>query len=158
MLLNCGVGELLRVPWTAKKIQPVHPKSKAVLNDHWKDWCWSWNSNTLATWCEELIHLKRPWCWERLKAGGKGDNRGWAGWMASPVQWTWVWVSTRSWWWTGMPDMLQSMVSQRVGHDWMTKLNIVPSSWISSRATRWNGYLLLFLTNPFHTTTEIYIR
>ena len=55
----------------------------AVLNVHWKDWCWSWNSNILATWCEELTHLKRLWCWERLRAGGEGDNRGWDGWMAS---------------------------------------------------------------------------
>ena len=58
------------------------------LNIHWKDWCWSWNSNTLATWCEQLTHLKRLWCWERLKAGGEGDDRGWDGWMASPTQWT----------------------------------------------------------------------
>ena len=66
---------LLRVSWTAKRSnQSIHRKS--VLNIHWKDWCWSWSSNTLATWCEELTHLKRPWCWERLKAGGEGDNRG----------------------------------------------------------------------------------
>ena len=77
----------------------------------------------LATWCEELIHLQRPWCWERLKAGGEGDNRGWDGWMASPTCWTWVWVSSRSWWWTGRPDVLQSMGLQRVGHDWATELN-----------------------------------
>ena len=63
----------------------------SVLGVHWKDWCWSWNSNTLATWCEELTHLKRPRCWERLKAGGEGDNRGWDAWMASSTQWTWVW-------------------------------------------------------------------
>ena len=47
---------------------------KSVLNIHWKDWCWSWNSNTLATWCEEPAHWKRPWCWERLKAG-RGRQR-----------------------------------------------------------------------------------
>ena len=62
----------LKSPWDCKKIQPVHPKGKSVLGVHWKDWCWSWNSNTLATWCEELTHLKRPWCWERLRAGGEG--------------------------------------------------------------------------------------
>ena len=67
----------------------------------WKDWCWSWSSNTLATWCEELTHLKRPWCWERLKVGGEGDDRGWDGWMASLTQWTWAWVNSGSWWWTG---------------------------------------------------------
>ena len=54
----------------------------------------------LATWCEELTYLKRPWCWERLKAEGEGDDSGWDGWIASPTQWTWVWVNSRSWWWT----------------------------------------------------------
>ena len=91
------------------KIQPV----RSVLGVHWKDWCWSWNSNTLATWCEELTQWKRPWCWERLKAGGEGDDRGWDGWMASLTRWTWVWVDTRSWWWTGRPGVLQFMGSQR---------------------------------------------
>ena len=86
-------------------------------------WCWSWNSNTLATWCEELTHLKRPWCWERLKAGGEGDNRGWDGWRVSPTRWTWASVDSGSWWWTGRPGVLQSMGSQRVGHDWVTELN-----------------------------------
>ena len=64
---------------------PKHPVS--CLNFLWKDWCWSWISNTLAIWCEELTHWKRPWCWERLKAGGEGDNKGWDGWMASLSQW-----------------------------------------------------------------------
>ena len=59
------------------------------------------NTNTLATWWEELTYLKRPWCWERLKAWGEGDDRGWDGWMASPRQWTWVWGNSGSWWWTG---------------------------------------------------------
>ena len=66
---------------------------------------------------------ERPWCWERLKVGGKGDDRGWHGWMASPMRWLWVWASSRSWWWTGRPGLLQSMGSQRVGHDWATELN-----------------------------------
>ena len=90
---------------------------------HWKDWCWSWNSNTLATWCKELTHLKRPWCWERLRAGEEGDDRGWDGWMASPTQWTWVWVGSGSWWWTGRPGVLQFMQMQGVGHNWETELN-----------------------------------
>ena len=77
----------------------------------------------LATSCEELIHWKRPWCWEGLGAGGKGDDRGWDGWMASPTRWTWVWVNSRSWWWTGRPGMLRFTGSQRVRHDWMTELN-----------------------------------
>ena len=79
---------LLRVPWTARK---------SNLNILWKDWCWSWNCNMLATLCEEPTHWKRPWCWERLKAEGEGDNRGWDGWMAPPTQWTWVWENSRRW-------------------------------------------------------------
>ena len=67
--------------------------------------------------------LKRPWCRKRLRAGGEGDNRGWDGWMASPIQWTWVWVNSGSWWWTGRLGVLQSMGFQRVGHDWATELN-----------------------------------
>ena len=95
MLLNCGVGEDSWVPWTARR------SNQSILNIHWKDWCWSWNSNTLATWCKQLTHLERPWCWEGLRAGGEGDNRGWDGWMASPTQRAWVWVNCGSWWWTG---------------------------------------------------------
>ena len=87
---------------------------------HWKDWCWSWNSNTLATWCEVLTRWKWPRCWERLRAGGEGDNRGWDGWMASFNQWTWVWVN--SWRWTGRPGVLQSMGLQSQ-LDWLTELN-----------------------------------
>ena len=94
-----------------------------TVHGFWKDWCWSWNSNTAVTWCKELTHLKRPWCWERLNVGGEGDDRGWDGWMASPIQWTWVWVNSVSWWWTGRLGVLQSMGSKRVGHDWVTELN-----------------------------------
>ena len=118
---------LLRVPWTARR------SNQSILKESspecWKDWCWSWNANTLTTWYEELTHLKelthvkRPWCWERLKVGGEGDDRGWGGWIALPTQWTWIWVSSRRWWWTGRPGMLQSTELQRVGHDWATELN-----------------------------------
>ena len=87
---------LLRVPWTANRCNQSILR-RSVLSVHGKDWCWSWNSNTLATWCEELTHWKRPWCWERLKVRGEGHDRGWDGWMASPAQWTWVWVNSRSW-------------------------------------------------------------
>ena len=72
---------------------------------------------------EELTHWKRPWCWERLKAGGEGDDRGWGGWMASPTQWTQVWVDSRSWCWIGRSGVLQSMGLQRIGHDCVTELN-----------------------------------
>ena len=103
---------------------PTSPSwRRSVLGVHWKDWRWSWKSNTVATWCKGLTHLKRAWCWERLKAGGEGDDRGWAGWMASPTQWTWVWVDSGSWWWTGRPGVLRFMGSQRVGHNWATELN-----------------------------------
>ena len=68
--------------------------------------------DTLATSCKELTHGKRLWCWEGLGAGGEGDDRGWDGWMASPTRWTWVWVNSRSWWWTGRPGVLQFMGSQ----------------------------------------------
>ena len=119
---------LLRVPWIARRSNQSILK-EIVLGIHWKDWCWSWNSNTLAIWCEELTHLKRPWYWERLSAGGEGDNRGWDGCMASLTQWTWVWVKSGSWWSTGRPGMLQFMGLQRVGHDWATELN-----WIISNA------------------------
>ena len=111
----------LECPLDCKEIKPVNPKENQSWNIHWKDW--SWNSKTLATWCKELTHWKRPWCWERLKARGEGDNRGWDGWMASLTQWTWVWVNSRSWWWTGRPSMLRSMELQRVGQDWATELN-----------------------------------
>ena len=123
MLLNCGVGVKT---WESFGLQgdPTSPsEKKSVLNIHWKDWCWSWNSNTLVTWCKELTHLKIPWCWEWLKVGEEGDDRGWDGWMASLIQRTWVWVSSRSCWWMGKPGVLPSMGSQRVRHNWVTELN-----------------------------------
>ena len=132
MPLNCGVGE---DSWESLGLQgdPTSPSlRRSVLGVHWKDWCWSWNSNTLTTWCEELTHMKRPWCWERLRAGGEGDDRGWHGWMASQTQWAWVWVNSRSWWWTGGPGMLWSMGLQRVRHDWVTELReaLLLSWWV----------------------------
>ena len=69
-------------------IHAVMGTSWIFLKIHRKDWCWS--SNTLATWCQELTHWKRPWCWERLRAGGEGDDRGWDGWMAPLTWWTWI--------------------------------------------------------------------
>ena len=113
---------LLRVPWSARRTNKSILK-EIVLSVHWKDWYWSWNSNTLATWCKELTHLKRPRYWERLRAGGEGDDRGWDDWMAPPTQWIWVWVDSGSWWWTGRPGMLRFTGLQRVGHDWATELN-----------------------------------
>ena len=112
----------LRVPWTArgsnhsilKEISPEYSLEGLMLK---------LKLQYSTTWCEELTHLKRPWYWERLKAGGEADDRGWDGWMASPTQWTRVWVNSGSWWWIGKPGVLQSMGLQRVGHDWVTELN-----------------------------------
>ena len=123
MLLNCGVGE---DSWESLGLQgdPTSPFwRRSALGFLWREWCWSWNSNTLATSCEELTHWKRLWCWEGLWAGGEGDDRGWHGGMASLTQWTWVWVNSRSWWWTRRPGVLWFTGLQRVGHDWATELN-----------------------------------
>ena len=108
---------LLRVPWTARR------SNQSILNIHWKDWCWSWNSNTLTTWCEELTHWKRPWCWEDWWQEEKGMTEDEMGWMASPTLRLWIWANSGSWLWTGRPGMLQSLRSQRVGHDWVTERN-----------------------------------
>ena len=103
MLLNCGVGEdSLRVPWTARR------SNQSILKEVSPEYSlegliWSWKSNTLSTWCEELTHLKRLRVWEKFKAGGEGDNRGWDCWMASLTQWTWVWANLGRCWWTGKP-------------------------------------------------------
>ena len=86
MLLNCGVGE---DSWESLGLQG-DPKEISP-GCSWKDWCWSWNSNTLSIWCEELTHWKRLWCWERLKARGEGDERGWNGWMVSLTRWSCLW-------------------------------------------------------------------
>ena len=102
----------LETHWTAKW------SSQSILKEmNCKEWCWSRSSNTLATWCEEPTVWKRPWFWERLKAGGKGDDRGWDGWMASLTQCTWVWDNSGRWWRTGEPSVLQSIAWQRVRHD-----------------------------------------
>ena len=90
----------LRVPWTARKsnksilkeISPEHSLEGLMLK---------LKLNTLAIWCKELTHWKRPWCWEKLKVGGERDDRGWVGWMVSAAWWTWIWVSSGSCWWTG---------------------------------------------------------
>ena len=111
--------KLLRVPWTARRsnqsiLREISPGCSLVgLMVKLK-------LQYLATWCKGLTHLKRPWCWESLRAG---DNRGRDGWMASLTQWTWVWVESGSWWWTGRPAVLRFTGSQWVGHDWATELN-----------------------------------
>ena len=109
---------LLGVPWSArrsnqsilKEISPEYSLERLMLK-------------LKLQYFGHLTHLKRPWCWKRLRAGGEENDRGGDGWMASPTWWTWVWVTSRSWWRTGKPGVLQSMGSRRVGHDWVTKVN-----------------------------------
>ena len=112
---------LLRVSWTARRsnqsilkvISPEYSLEGLMLK---------LKLQYFGTWCKELIHLKRPWCWERLKAGGEQEDTGWNGWMASLTQWTWAWISSGRWWRTGKLSVLQSIGSQRVGcnYDWIT--------------------------------------
>ena len=132
----------LESPLDCKEIQPVHSKGDQswVLfgrNDAKAE------TNTLATSCEELTHWKRLWCWEGFGAGGEGNDRGWDGWMASPTRWTWVWVNSRSWWWTGKPGVLRFMGSQRVGHDWATELNDSIWCWFISALSILFHYLFV---------------
>ena len=127
----------LESPLDCKEIQPVHPKG----DQSWEFIEWLMlkpKLQTLATWHEELTPWKRPWCWERLKAGGEWDDRAWDGWMASNNLWTWVWVNSRNWWRTGRSGVLKSMGLQRVWHDWATELN-----W-----TEWFVYFIYLLKEP----------
>ena len=112
----------LESPLDYKKIKPINPKGNQPWIFIGRSDRWSQSSNTLVTWCEELTHWKRPWCWERLKAGGERDDRGWDNWMASLTQWTWVWASSGRWWRTGKTGMQQSMGSQSrtLLSDWTT--------------------------------------
>ena len=136
MVLNCGLGE---DSWESLGLQgdPASPSwRRSVLGVHWKDWCWSWNSNTLAIWWEELTQWKRSWCWERLKAGEE-DDRGWHHRLN--------WVSSSGWWWTGKPGMLQSMGSQRVRHDWAT---------VNWRKEYIRDFNMIVWSNPHRTITS----
>ena len=118
---------LLRVPWTARRsnqsileeISPEYSLESPMLKPKLQ-----YFGHLIC----ELSHLKRPWCWERLNVWEEGDNRGWDGWMASLTRWTWVWITSRSWWWTGKPDVLQSMGSQSAGHDWVTEQNWITNN------------------------------
>ena len=119
----------LESPLDCKEIQPVHPKGN-------QSWIFTGRTDIEAETpilcppdAKNWLIEKKPWCLEKLKAGGVGDNRGWDGWMASPTQQTWVWVNSGSWWWTGRPGMLWFMGSQRVRHDWATEMNWTALNW-----------------------------
>ena len=115
---------LLSVPWTARRSnQSIH--WEIIPEYSLEGLMLKLKLQYFATWCKELTHWKRLWCWERLKVGGEGDNnRGLDSLMTSPTQWTWVWASSMSWWWSGNPGVLQSMGLQRVRHNWVTELNL----------------------------------
>ena len=117
MFSNCGAGKdsWESFGWQGDQTSPS--KKKSTLHIHWKDRCWSFH--TLATWCEELIYGKRPWCWGRLMTR-EGDDRGWDGCIASLTRWTWVWANSRRWWRTGKLGVL-SPWGHRVRQDWVTE-------------------------------------
>ena len=138
MLLGCGVGEdsweslglqgTPESPLDCKEIQPVNPKG----NQSWI-FIRRTDAETKAQYFGHLMWkantLEKTQCWERLKTGGEGDDRGWDGWMASLTRWMWVWVNSGNWWWTGRPRVLRFMGSQRVRHDWATELNWTEGVW-----------------------------
>ena len=114
--------KIFESPLDCEEIQPVHPKrnrSRIFIGRTEAE------ADTPILWPPDMKNWlwKKPWCGERLRAGREDGNRGWDGWLASLTQWTWVWVSSRSWWWTGKASMLQSMGWQRAGHNWATELN-----------------------------------
>ena len=122
MLLNCGVGE---DSWESLGLQgdPTSPFwRRSALGFFGRNYA---KAETPVLWTPHVKSwlIGKDWCWEGLGAGGEGDDREWDGWMSPPTQWTWVWVDSGSWWWTGRPGMLRFMGSQRVGHDWATELN-----------------------------------
>ena len=134
---------LLRVPWTArrwnqsilKEISPEYSLEGLMLK---------LKLQTLATWCKELTHWKRPWCWERLRAG-EGNSRGWDSWMASPIQWTGVWASLRSWWWTGKPGwraIVHGVAKSWTQLNWMEYMSLL--LWLGSLPREGNGYSLQY--------------
>ena len=132
---------LLRVPWTARRSNQYILK-EISLRCLLEGLMLKLKLQYFGHLMRRVDSLERIWCWEGLGARGEGDSRGWDGWMASPTRWTWVWVNSRSWWWTGRTGMLRFMGSQRVRHDWATELN-----W-----TEWK------LTNALHLNQSIKIK
>ena len=138
------VLKTLESPLDCKEIQPVHSEGDQPWDFFGRN---DAKAETSVLWpphCKELTHWKRLWFWEGLGARGEGDDRGWDGWMASLTRWTWVWVNSGSWWWTGRPGVLWFMGSQRVGHDWATELN-----WWTFMYKSTYGHMLLFLLGKY---------
>ena len=142
----------LESPLDCKEIQLVHPKGDQSWVFIGRTDAEAETPNTLANWCKELTHWQRSWCWEGLGAGGEGDDRRWDGWMASPTQWTWVWVNSGSWWWTVKPDMLRFVGLQRVGHDWVTELN-----WTLHAGRIFSSFVMKYQAALYMHVTSIYV-
>ena len=141
MLLSCGVGE---DSWESLGLQgdPTSPFwRRSALGFLWREWCWSWNSSTLATTCEELTHWKRLWCWEGLGAGGEGDDRGWDGWIASLTRWTCLSelrevVMAREAWRAVIHGVAKSQTQLS---DWTEMKNLSIIRWKRKRLWCWEG-------------------
>ena len=141
MLLNSVLEKTLESLLDSKEIKPVNLKGN-------QPWIFTGRTDAKAEvpilWpldAKSWLIGKKPWWWERLKAGGEGDDRGWDSWMASPARWTWVWENSRRWWWTGKPGVLQSMGLRRVRHDWETEQQqqiqlqwVLSTYWVSAIA------------------------
>ena len=127
----------LESPLDSKEIQPVHPKGN-------QSWIFIGRTNAEA----ETPIFWPPDVKNWLRVGGEGENRGWDGWMASWTQWTWVWVNSGSWWWTGRPGILQSMRLQRVGHEWATEL-FWDHCHLYHWTQNWSKFLFSFTTSSY---------
>ena len=153
MLLNCGVGE---DSWASLGLQGELTSPfwrRSALGFLWREWCWSWNSSTLATSWEELTHWKRIWWWEGLGAGGEGDDRGWDGWMASLTRWTWVWVNSGSLWWTGSPGLWWTGSCGSWGRKESDKTERL--NWTDMEKQPEKGYLYLYISESICCIPEI---
>jgi len=140
---NCGAGEDSWKSLGQQGDPTSQSKGRSTLNIHWKDWRWSWSSNILVIWCEQMTHWISPWCWETLTAEGEECIRGWDGWTVLLMKRTWTWANSGRWWGTEKPGMLQSMGSWRVGYYWMTEQQQNDSS------------IFNFLRNLYTVSTEI---
>ena len=126
---------LFRVPCAAKRSNQCILK-EINLEYSLEGWMLSWSSYTLATWCEESTHWKRPWCWERLRARGERGNTGWDDWIASLIKWTWVWansrfVMNREAWCAAVHEVTKSQTGLR---DWTTMTMYGCKSWTVQKA------------------------